>query len=140
MVKCSVPGCPTGTGTSKSEKGICCFKFPTDDRLKNKWLKLIGLKSVRDTATVCQKHFISTYFLSDIENVGARNLPLKTPTLRKDAVPTVFDLGPAKKKRDRSSDTSASSGKIPRIHSDHGYPMSASSAKPSATVVNSSQG
>ena len=136
MVKCSVPGCPTGTGTSKSEKGICCFKFPTDDRLKNKWLKLIGLKSVRDTATVCQKHFISTYFLSDTENVGARNLPLKTPTLRKDAVPTVFDLGPAKKKRDRSSDTSASF-KTPRLHSDHGYSMSAS-LNPPATIVSSS--
>ena len=138
MVKCSVPGCLTGNAKSP-EKGICSFKFPTDDRLKLKWLKLIGLKSVKDTARVCQKHFISTYFLPDSENVGARNLPLKTPTLREDAVPTVFDFGPTKKKRDRSSDTSASCGKTPRFHSDHDYLMTAPAPKPSATIVSSSQ-
>ena len=117
---CAVPGRLTGTRKSP-EKGIYSFKFPSDNRLRKSWMRLIGLKSVSETDRVCQKHFIKSYFLSEAENVGARNLPLSTPGLRKDAVPTIFDLGPAKKKRDRSSDTitSASSIKVPR--SDHDY-------------------
>ena len=99
MVKCSVPSCYTGSSRS-SEKGIFSFKFPEDARMKQKWLKLIGIKSVKESARVCQRHFIPSYFLS--ENLGARDIPLKTPGLRSDAVPTVFDLGPTKKRRDRS--------------------------------------
>ena len=141
MVQWSVPGWLTGTRKS-SEKGIISFKYPDDPRLKRKWLRLIGLESVKDYERVCQKHFISSYFLSESENVGARNIPLSTPKLRKDAVPTIFDLGPAKKKRDRSSDstiTSASFSKLPRIHTDHSYGMDIPASKPPATTVSSSQ-
>ena len=93
--------------------------------MKKKWMKLIGIKSIRQGAVVCKKHFSAGYILlprpEDVIQGRARDLPI----LRSDAVPTVFDLGPTKKNRRKSSEppkTSVSPDEKPKlIHSDHAY-------------------
>ena len=122
MPSCSVPGCTSGRSGS-SEK-VQAFKFPIDDVMKKKWMKLIGIKSIRHGAVVCKKHFSSGYILARSEDViqgRARDLPI----LRSDAVPTVFDFGPTKKNRRKSSEppkTTVSPCEKPKLnHSDHAY-------------------
>ena len=106
------------------------FKFPTDDVMKKRWLKLVGRKTIWAGAVVCKKHFVPGYIVPSGEATQGRATDL--PVLRSDAVPTLFDFGPAKKVQRRarnSSETETDSVTIAkkaklskdRHHEDHGY-------------------
>ena len=86
MPSCSVFGCTSGR---KGSEKVQTFRYPTDDILKRKWLKLIGKETVGKDAVVCRKHFPLGYLNQKPESAFASLLP--------NAVPTLFDFGPAKK-------------------------------------------
>ena len=127
MPSCSVTGCPSGRpGADK----VQVFKFPTDDVMKKRWLKLVGRKTIWPGAVVCKKHFVPGYIVPPGETTQGRATDL--PVLRSDAVPTLFDFGPAKKIQRRARDSnetetdSVTTVKKPKLgnernHEDHGY-------------------
>ena len=54
MPPCSVSGCTSGR---KGFEKVQTFRYPSDDVMKKKWLKLIGRTTVGKDAVVCKKHF-----------------------------------------------------------------------------------
>ena len=86
MPPCSVSGCTSGR---KGSEKVQTFRYPSDDIMKKKWLKLIGKETVGKDAVVCKKHFPLGYLSQKPENPFASLLP--------NAVPTLFDFGPPKK-------------------------------------------
>ena len=86
MPPCSVTGCTSGR---KGSEKVQTFKYPSDDIMKKKWLKLIGKNTVGKDAVVCKKHFALGYLIQEPENPFT--------SLHPKAVPTLFDFGPPKK-------------------------------------------
>ena len=62
MPSCCVTGCLSGRPSPEGEK-VQVFKFPTDESMKKRWLKLIGKKNVWPGAVICKKHFVSGYII-----------------------------------------------------------------------------
>ena len=96
MPPCSVSGCTSGR---KGSEKVQTFRYPSDDVMKKKWLKLIGRTTVGKDAVVCKKHFPLGYLKQKPKHPFA--------SLSPNAVPTLFDFGPTPKsfKRKRRSET-----------------------------------
>ena len=84
MPRCYVPGC-------KSEKNskvpnfqtIHKFTFPIEKCQKKRWLQSIGItRQIPESASVCQFHFLDSYFVPKEDNIDKKGRPLKTPNLK----------------------------------------------------------
>ena len=89
-----MPGCQSGY-----KEAVQSFPYPKDEKRKKQWLQQIGLKKVGKFAVVCKLHFLDSYIIPAGENVTKKGIKASFDRLRKQAVPTVFPLGPKKSKR-----------------------------------------
>ena len=86
MPRCVVPGCKSETSKNLpnlQSATVHKFKFPTERRLRKQWLQSIGITTIPKQASVCQFHFLDSYFVPKEENIDKRGRPLKTPNLKK---------------------------------------------------------
>ena len=72
MSKCAVPGCKSfyRNQTNLQPSKVYSFRFPEGPVQRRKWIKEIGVKSISKDATMCQDHFMKSYFVPKEENVG----------------------------------------------------------------------
>ena len=94
---CCVPGCRSNyASTSKEEGYVSVFKFPSDEKRKDEWIRNIPRGQWKPTvnSVVCIKHFSE----SDVETIehftnqyGEQKCRKRDkPTLKPCAVPRVF--------------------------------------------------
>ena len=79
-----VPWCTTNS-TSKTVGS--CFRFPCDERRRDEWIKAIPRDDTIYSG-VCISHFEKKFIVSH----NKLGLPLETPRLTKDAVPSIFNF------------------------------------------------
>ena len=78
MPPCSVSGCTSGR---KGFEKVQTFRYPSDDVMKKKWLKLIGRTTVGKDAVVCKKHFPLGYLKQKPKHPFASLSPNAEPYL-----------------------------------------------------------
>ena len=86
MPNCVVPGCKSETKKNLPNllpATVHKFSFPIERVLRKQWLKSIGIIQIPKSASVCQFHFLDSYFVPKEENIDKRGRPLKTPNLKK---------------------------------------------------------
>lgn len=83
--KCCIQNCKNNGG-----EGTSCFKFPSDDKMKNAWLQAIPKENiiVIKNSGICILHFDMKY----IKSVKADGSFLERPRLTDDAVPSIFNF------------------------------------------------
>ena len=85
MPNCVVPGCKSETNKNLPNllpATVHKFSFPIDRVLRKQWLKSIGITQIPKSASVCQFHFLDSYFVPKEDNIDKRGRPLKTPNLK----------------------------------------------------------
>ncbi|KAH8029383.1 hypothetical protein HPB51_000026 [Rhipicephalus microplus] len=87
MAYCCVPGCKSSS--KKKEVGISFHETPSDEELRQKWIKVISRDNWTPNttscySTVCSRHFAASYFKQGC----------KTRRLMKGVVPSVFEEYP----------------------------------------------
>ena len=85
MPNCVVPGCKSETKKNLPNllpATVYKFSFPIERVLRKQWLKSIGITHIPKSASVCQFHFLDSYFVPKEENIDKRGRPLKTPKLK----------------------------------------------------------
>ncbi|CAL1277369.1 unnamed protein product, partial [Larinioides sclopetarius] len=94
--KRSVPAC---RGNYEEANKVAVFSFPTDECLKEKWLRAIPRKYfyVTKNSKVYEKHFKdvevlrnSTFYIK--KNGETISAPMKRPKLKENSVPSIFQL------------------------------------------------
>ena len=96
---CRIPGCKTGYKSNKSSQKISLFRFPKNECLKDKWLKIIPRENwtLTDSHRVCANHFYDEDFETTstdqhVSRKAYRNTPeLKQLRLKANAIPRRFD-------------------------------------------------
>ncbi|GBN38719.1 hypothetical protein AVEN_66626-1 [Araneus ventricosus] len=92
--KCSVPAC---RGNYDESSKVAVFRFPNDERLREKWLHTISRTDFKITknSKVCEKHFKDGEVLRNStfynEKTGETiSAPMKRPKLKENVVPSIF--------------------------------------------------
>ena len=115
MPSCLAPLCQSGRGKEKGEAKIHLFTFPDDKFIRCRWIRQLRKDPKRwqpgKSARLCSLHFEPQCFVSADLNRDKRGRPLKTPALKKDAVPTTFSFKTIKSERKPPKQRSLSSGK-----------------------------
>ena len=92
MVRCVVPGCKSDKNKSLPNfqpSTLHKFPFPIEKCQRKRWLQSIGIREHSNmtsdglSASVCQFHFLDSYFVPNEENIDKKGRPLKTPKLKK---------------------------------------------------------
>ena len=86
MPRCVVPGCKSDKNKSLPNfqpSTLHKFPFPIEKCQRKRWLQSIGITQIPKSATVCQFHFLDSYFVPNEENIDKKGRPLKTPKLKK---------------------------------------------------------
>ena len=100
---CCVPGCRGNYRATKDHpfEKVSVFTFPSDPELRSKWLRMIPRENLTVGAktVVCEKHF-AEQFIVRVDSVtradgSVLSVRRKTPTLTKDAYPSIFPNLPA---------------------------------------------
>ena len=97
MPYCGIAGCNTGNARIPEANKYQSFNLPKSNHIKEKWLERIKLNRTgfvpSNHTVVCEKHFHSSDFISDAENLDRRGKTKKKRKLRNTAVPSLFMSG-----------------------------------------------
>ena len=96
MVNCCVPQCTNYS--AKTQGRVSYHRFPEDDRLKKTWIQRIRRENLPPIKNcyVCSDHFLPDQFET---NLSLEVLGVKSRArLKRDAVPSIFEFGPERKK------------------------------------------
>ena len=79
---CCVPKCKTGYKSYKNHAKIALFWFPSEEVLKNKWLKSILQKNwtLSSSYRVCAKHFYESDLITKTEKYQMKSFQKKSFT------------------------------------------------------------
>ena len=96
--RCCVPSCNSGYKSNKDPEKVALFKFPTNESLKNNWIKAIPRKNctVYNSHRVCAKHFSESNFQVSSLDLKARRRKARATQklnrlqLKKSAIPYIF--------------------------------------------------
>lgn len=87
MAYCCVPGCKSSS--KKKEAGISFHEVPSDEELRQKWIKVISRDNWTPNTTSCYSTVCSRHFAASDFKEGC-----KTRRLAKGVVPSVFEEYP----------------------------------------------
>ena len=95
---CCVPGCKTGYKSNKNPQKISLFRFPKNESLKAKWIKIIPRENWTwtDSHRVCANHFHEEDFETESTDHRASRkanrdiTELKQARLKPNAIPRIF--------------------------------------------------
>eukprot|EP00795_Rhopilema_esculentum_P016143 gene16143-7505_t len=99
LVVCSEDAAATLDGPSHPTQIKTLFVFPTNHALQKIWILKMNLIifEVKPHSRLCQDHFEEDQFEVNPKFIAFLGLErIKGPTLKSDAVPTIFDRGPKK--------------------------------------------